>query len=112
MDNPTAGPRDPPSLTGMPEIAVTADDLVRLGAELDEVRAFLVALERVSHTDPWAFGPGRTAGAVTDVLGNWERYRLLLARELEVLADGARTAGAAYVQVESQVGQALGGPLP
>ncbi len=96
----------------MPEIAVSAEDLVRLGAELEEVRAFLAALDRVSGVEPWAFGPGQTAGAVTDVLGNWERYRLLLGRRLEALALGARAAGAGYVEVETRVADALGGAVP
>jgi hypothetical protein len=96
----------------MPEIAVSADDLARLGEELDEVRAFLVALGRVDGVDPWAFGPGRTGGAVTDVLGNWERYRLLLARRLESLGVAARATGAGYVEVEARVVGAMGGPVP
>jgi hypothetical protein len=96
----------------MPEIAVSAEDLVRLGEELQEVRAFLAALDRVSGVEPWAFGPGRTAGAVTDVLGNWERYRLLLGRRLEALALGARTAGAAYVEVETRLTEATRGAVP
>ena len=96
----------------MPEIAVSAEDLVRLGEELQEVRAFLAALDRVSGVEPWAFGPGRTAGAVTDVLGIWERYRLLLGRRLEALALGARTAGAAYVEVETRLTEATRGAVP
>ena len=96
----------------MPEIAVSADDLVRLGGELDEVRAFLVALDRVNGIEPWAFGPGHTGGAVTDVLGNWERYRLLLARRLESLGLAAHTAGAGYAEVEARVADAMGGPVP
>ncbi|SES48752.1 hypothetical protein SAMN05216199_0186 [Pedococcus cremeus] len=95
----------------MPEIAVSADDLVRLGDELEEVRAFLAALGRVTGVEPWAFGPGDTGGAVTDVLGNWERYRLLLARRLESLGLAAHTAGAGYVEVEARVADAMGGPL-
>lgn len=96
----------------MPEIAVSADDLVRLGEELEEVRAFLAALDRVGGVEPWAFGPGHTAGAVTDVLGNWERYRLLLGRHLEALALGARAAGSGYVDVEARVTGALAQPVP
>jgi hypothetical protein len=96
----------------MPEIAVSADDLVRLGDELEEVRAFLGALDRVNGVEPWAFGPGQTGGAVTDVLGNWERYRLLLSRHLGSLALAARVAGAGYVEVEARVADALGGPPP
>lgn len=95
----------------MPEIAVSADDLVRLGDELGEVRAFLAALDRVTGVEPWAFGPGDTGGAVTDVLGNWEHYRLLLARRLESLGVAAHTAGAGYVEVEARVADAMGGPV-
>jgi hypothetical protein len=96
----------------MPEIAVSADDLVRLGDELDEVRAFLVELGRVSILEPWAFGPGGTGAALTEVLGNWERQRLLLGRHLETLAVAARTAGAGYARVEAGVTEAVGGPVP
>jgi hypothetical protein len=96
----------------MPEIAVSADDLVRLGDELDEVRAFLVELGRVSTVEPWAFGPGGTGSALSDVLGNWERQRLLLGRHLESLAGAARAAGAGYVRVEAGVTDAVGGPVP
>ncbi|MDF2092513.1 hypothetical protein P0Y31_09165 [Knoellia sp. 3-2P3] len=87
----------------MPEIAVSAEDLVRLAEELDEVRAFLAALDRVSTIEPWAFGPGETPGALLAVLGNWQRYRLLLGRQLDALALAARAAGAGYAEVEATV---------
>ncbi|HEY7718119.1 MAG TPA: hypothetical protein VH915_05115 [Pedococcus sp.] len=93
----------------MAEIAVDGAEVARLGATLAEVGAFLAAIDRVSRDEPWAFGPGRTAGAATEVLGNWERYRLLLARELAALSDGARCAGAAYLAVEAEVLDGLGG---
>jgi hypothetical protein len=96
----------------MPEIAVSADDLVRLGDELDEVRAFLVELGRVGGLEPWAFGPGGTGAVLSDVLGNWERQRLLLGRHLEALAVAARAAGAGYARVEAGVTDAMGGSLP
>jgi hypothetical protein len=96
----------------MPEIAVTADDLARLGEELDEVRAFLVELGRVSGLEPWAFGAGGTGDALAEVLGNWERHRLLLGRHLETLSEATRAVGGAYVHVEAGLTDAMGGPVP
>jgi hypothetical protein len=87
----------------MPEIAVSAEHLVRLAEELDEIRAFLAALDRVSTVEPWAFGPGGTPGALATVLGNWQRYRLLLGRRLDALSVAARAAGAGYAEVEATV---------
>ena len=74
----------------MAEIAVDGAEVARLGATLAEVGAFLATVDRVSRDEPWAFGPGRTGGAASEVLGNWERHRLLLARELAALSDGVR----------------------
>jgi hypothetical protein len=96
----------------MAQIAVSAEDLVRLGASLEEVSAFLVTLGQVSAVEPWAFGPGSAGDALQDVLGNWERYRLLLGRHLGALALGARTAGAAYIDVEAGLATRIGGPSP
>jgi hypothetical protein len=87
----------------MPEIAVSAEDLVRLAEELDEIRAFLAALDHVGTIEPWALGPGDAPGALLAVLGNWQRYRLLLGRQLHALALAARAAGAGYTEVEATV---------
>jgi hypothetical protein len=93
----------------MPEIEVSAEDVARLGDSLAEVSAFLRALDHATAVEPWALGPGSAAGAVQDVLGNWERYRLLLADRLDELAGAAQGAGSAYLQVETEVAAALGG---
>lgn len=90
----------------MPEIEVTAEDVAGLGESLGEISAFLAALDRVGTIDPWAFGPD----AVRDVLGNWERYRLLLGRHLDSLAAAAQDAGGGYARVEADVAAAMGGP--
>lgn len=94
----------------MPEIEVTAEDVARLGESLGEISAFLAALDRVGTIDPWAFGPGAASDAVRDVLGNWERYRLLLGRHLDSLAAAAQDAGGGYARVEADVAAAMGGP--
>jgi hypothetical protein len=94
----------------MPEIEVSADEVSRLGESLGEISAFLTTLERVARIEPWAFGPGTASDAVQDVLGNWERNRLLLGRHLDSLAAAARAAGGAYVRVEADVAASLGGP--
>ena len=94
----------------MPEIEVTAEDVERLGESLGEISAFLAALDRVGAIDPWAFGPGTAGDAVRDVLGNWERYRLLLGRHLDSLAAAALNAGGAYARVEADVAASMGGP--
>ena len=94
----------------MPEIAVSPDDLARLGDSLGEISAFLATLHQVSGVEPWAFGPGSAGDGLQEALGNWERYRLLLGRHLDALAIGARSAGAAYVQVDAGVGVSMGGP--
>jgi hypothetical protein len=96
----------------MPEIAVSPEDLVRLGESLGEISAFLATLSEVGTASPWAFGPGSAGDGLQVALGNWERYRLLLGRHLDVLAVGARSAGAAYVRVDAGVGAAMGGPTP
>ena len=102
----------PPSLTAMPEIAVSPEDLARLGESLGEISAFLATLHQVDGAPPWAFGPGSAGDGLQVALGNWERYRLLLGRHLDALAVGARSAGAAYVRVDASVGVAMGGPTP
>ena len=112
MDKAEGGAGSPPSLTAMPEIAVSPEDLVRLGESLGEISAFLTTLHQVSVVQPWAFGPGSAGDGVQVALGNWERYRLLIGRHLDVLAVGARNAGAAYVMVDAGVGVATGGPTP
>jgi hypothetical protein len=43
------------------------------------------------------------------VLGNWQRYRLLLKRRLDALAVAARAAGAGYAEVEATVTQGFEG---
>lgn len=96
----------------MPEIAVSPEDLARLGESLGEISAFLATLHQVSTAQPWAFGPGSVGDGLQGALGNWERHRLLLGRHLDVLAVGARSAGAAYVRVDASVGVAIGGPTP
>ena len=93
----------------MPEIEVSAEDVVRLGDSLAEVSTFLRALDHVATVEPWAFGPGSTADALQDVLGNWQRYRILLSRRLDELAGAAQAAGTAYLQVETEVAASLGG---
>ena len=92
----------------MPEIEVSAEEVARLGDALGEVSAFLGAVGQVSRLEPWALGPGRSAAALTEVLANWERYRILLGRRLDELAVAARAVGAAYVQVEIDLAEDLG----
>ena len=109
VDN-VAGPAPGhPSVTRMPEIRVSAEDLSRLGESLAEVSAFLGALGHVGPVEPWALGPGSAAGALQAALGNWERRRIQLGRHLDELATAAQTVGGAYVQVESDVASRVGG---
>jgi hypothetical protein len=96
----------------MPEIEVTAEDLARLGEDLEEISAFLAALGRVGAVEPWALGPGSAGDALQEVLGNWEHYRLLLGRHLAALGAGARAAGRGYLRVEADVSSAVGGSGP
>ena len=94
----------------MPEIAVSPDDLARLGDSLGEISAFLATLHQVSGVEPWAFGPGSAGDGLQEALGNWERYRLLLGRHLDALAIVARSAGVDLDIGRAGVGLSMGGP--
>jgi hypothetical protein len=92
----------------MPEIEVSAEQVARLGDAVGEDSAFLGAVGQVSRLEPWALGPGRSGAALTEVLANWERDRILLGHRLDELAVAAQAAGAAYVQVEIDLAEDLG----
>ncbi len=84
-------------------IEVQAADVAALGEAMSRVAADL-RWHAVAVADrSWALGPGHSAAALADVLGDFEHQRLVLGRALDDLATGARHAGALYVEVEQQV---------
>jgi hypothetical protein len=82
-------------------IAVLGEDLRRLAevlTDLDEVGAHASDLGDVS-----------VARALDELLGNWTAVRVELVSGLTSLASAAGEAGAAYLQVEAEVGATFGG---
>lgn len=81
-----------------------AAEVIALGEAMTRVGADLRWSAQAAAGQAWALGPGRSAAALADVLGDFEHQRLVLGRVLDDLATGARHAGALYVEVEEQVG--------
>lgn len=89
---------------GSTRIEVRAADVVALGEVMAGVAADLQWDASAVADGSWALGAGHSAGALAEVLGDFEHQRLVLGRALDDLASGARTAGGCYVEVERQVG--------
>jgi hypothetical protein len=88
----------------MPRICVTPEALTALAGALAGVADELAWCAERSGTDAWALGPGDSAAALAEVLGDFEHQRLLLGRSCASLATAVRTAGSAYAEVEAGVG--------
>lgn len=76
--------------------------------------SLLVMAEEVSHGDDAGLvrhllGGPASGAALDDLLGNWRRERLLLARSLYDLGDAAVAAGGVYVETEVSITATLGG---
>ena len=80
-----------------------ADAVAALGEAMSRVASDLQWHALAVADRSWALGPGHSAAALADVLGDFEHRRLVLGRALDDLAGGARHAGALYVEVEQQV---------
>lgn len=80
-----------------------AGDVAALGETMSRVASDLQWHALAVADRAWALGPGHSAAALADVLGDFEHRRLVLGRVLDDLASGARHAGALYVEVEQQV---------
>ena len=98
-----------PSLNGMTRIRVDAEAVDALG---DAVSCLSLQLRdsAVSAADAaWALGGGASAGALGEVLGDFEHQRLLLGRHLDDLGRLARVAGTLYAEVETDTTTSLVG---
>ena len=92
----------------MPRISVTPEALTALAGSLAGVADELAWCAQRAGTDAWALGPGDSAGALAEVLGDFEHQRLLLGRSCAALSAAVRTAGSAYAEVEAGIGTDLG----
>jgi hypothetical protein len=79
-----------------------------LGVDLRALAAVLTDLDEVgSHGSD--LGDVSVSRALDDLLGTWTRVRVEVVSGLTALATAAGEAGAAYLQVEAEVGATFGG---
>jgi hypothetical protein len=90
------------------QVRVSAEEVARLGAAVAGLAGDLRWSADQTRDDAWALGPGRSRAALVEVVGDFQRQRLLLGRALAELGDLAQHAGGGYAVVESDVGQSLG----
>jgi hypothetical protein len=83
-------------------IEVQARDVAALGEAMSRVATDLQWHVLAAADRAWALGRGHSAGALADVLGDFEHQRQVLGRALDDLGSAARHAGACYVEVEQQ----------
>jgi hypothetical protein len=93
----------------MSTIRVSAEEVAALGRAVAEVAASVGSMPDEVRASSWAGGPGATAGALQDLVGNWEHERHVLARGLDELARAALAAGAGYAALEVEATRLLGG---
>lgn len=93
----------------MPRISVTPEALTALAGSLAGVADELAWCAQRAGTDAWALGPGDSAAALAEVLGDIEHQRLLLGRSCAALGAAVRAAGSAYAEVEAGIGADLAG---
>ncbi len=87
---------------------VDAETVLEVGAALLDLAEGLATMGD-PHADRWAFGPGRTGGAVEELLGGWRHGRLRLADALTGLGEAAVDAGGAYLDTEAGLSHRIGG---
>jgi len=90
------------------QIRVSPEEVARLGAAVAGLADDLRWSADHTRDDAWALGRGRSRPTLVEVVGDFERQRLLLGRALAELGDVAQRAGGGYVAVEADVGQAMG----
>ncbi len=88
---------------------ISGEEMAALGAALADVALFVAAVPDAVGAVTWASGPGETADALRELVGNWEHQRHLLGRHLDDLARGAVTAGAGYAVLEDDVNRLVAG---
>jgi len=93
----------------VPQIRVSPQEVARLGAALAGLADDLRWSADQARDDAWALGPGRSRSALVEVVGDFERQRLLLGRALAELGERAQVAGGGYATVETDLGQTMGG---
>ncbi|KAB7741031.1 hypothetical protein GA707_18280 [Nostocoides sp. F2B08] len=92
----------------MATLRVDGAAVAALGEDLREVAEVLTDLDGVGvHAGD--LGDVSVARALDELLGNWTAVRVELVSGLTALASAAGEAGAAYLQVEAEVGAMFGG---
>lgn len=91
----------------MPSIRVDAATVAELGVGLMRLADQLAGQSDRADADRWALGAGESAQAFADLVEQWRRARLELARGLYSLGEAAAVAGAAYVDTEAALGARL-----
>lgn len=101
-----------PTGSSTSRIEVQPGAVAALGVALSLVATDLQWHAAAAADASWSLGPGHSAAALTEVLGDFEHQRLVLGRALDELGKAARQAGALYVEVEQQVGGRFGPGAP
>lgn len=91
----------------MTTLRVDGVAIAALGTDLTYLGEVLAGLGEVGITLS-DFGDTSVAAALEELLGNWTHTRLELVRSLTGLGEAAGAAGAAYLQVEAAVSDAMG----
>jgi hypothetical protein len=97
-----------PTLDPVTQVRVSPEEVARLGAAVAGLADDLRWSADHTRDDAWALGPGQSRPALVEVVGDFERQRLVLGRALAELGELAQRAGGGYAVVESGVGQAIG----
>ena len=92
----------------MADFTVSPDQLAGLATTMDQVADDLHWYAGHAAEQAWSLGPGESAAALADVLGDMEHERLLLGRTLSSLAEAVRAAGRAYAAADHHVARAEG----
>ncbi|XVX21591.1 hypothetical protein ACQP1U_06920 [Actinomycetota bacterium] len=88
---------------------ISAEAVAALGSELGQLAGGLRHAPEAAAASSWALGPGESADELASLLGNWRHERLRLAERLDSLGEAARSAGEAYVEVETVQTRRMGG---
>lgn len=90
----------------MSSIRVDPAAVTALGVRLLDL-ADELAQQGDPDVDAWAFGPGQSAAAFSEVVAAWQLHRLRLCSALAGLGEAALDAGGLYVDVEATNGRLM-----
>lgn len=107
MDNFCAASRAVRTFDGMTEIAVSPEDVARMGDSLVEVSTVIGDLSLLGPEAGW-LPAGPALDAFTEVVTTWERLRIQLEQSVGALGESARTAGGLYIDAEELTIATLG----